>query len=57
MRRSSIHAIQADLINSLFREMTAEGLRTASRDEAGWYWTASDGGKHWVTTATKQEQR
>jgi len=48
--RSSLAAVSTDLIQSLMRELAAEGLRTASACEPGWYWRASDGQQYWVTT-------
>ena len=34
---------------ALIRELAAEGLRVAGRDESGWYYRAWDGSKVWVT--------
>jgi len=47
--RISMQSLNIDFLHALLAEMKRAGLRPASGDESGEWWTSLDGTKHWVT--------
>ena len=45
-----MYSLSTDFLHALLAEMSHAGLRPASRDESGQWWTSLGGTKHWVTT-------